>query len=37
MRVTSGLNAKRWDVNIVSASDFTVDYTVTSDIWDEYV
>jgi hypothetical protein len=37
MRTTSGLNAKKWDVNVVSASDFTVDYTITSNIWDDYV
>jgi len=33
---TSRLNFKKWDINSITAADFTVEYAVTEDIWNEY-
>lgn len=36
MTRTSVLNFKKWDVNNITAADFTAEYTITNDIWQEY-
>jgi len=33
MTRTSVLNFKKWDVNNITAADFTAEYTITNDIW----
>tara|TARA_B110000285_G_scaffold210197_1_gene251852 strand:+ start:60 stop:272 length:213 start_codon:yes stop_codon:yes gene_type:complete len=36
MKRTSSLMFKKWDVNVVTAGDFTVEYLISKNIWGEY-
>jgi len=33
MRKTSGLDFMEWDINTLTASDYTVEYVVTEEMW----